>query len=266
MNHHVDTASAGRTIQSVETCFALLEKIRSEQGTDIATLSDAVGLSRSTVHHYLTTLRNRGYVVRREDGTFDIGIRFLVFGGYSRFQLPIYQHGKEGVDKLAEETGETARLVVPRFGYGITIYQSMGSDVSDAPTYVGSYEPLHSTAAGKAILAALDAAEVEDILEHRGLTEQTEHTTTDRQSLYEELERVRSSGIAFDDEEQFDGIRCVATSITALDRIVGAISVQMPIERADEQRFDEDIPGALQNAAGVIEINTTFSVWDSEDG
>ncbi len=249
-----------KTIQSVENAFRILnELLRREQAT-VTELSDVVGLSKGTVHHYLATLRNEN-VVEQVDGKYQLGLRSLSFGGAARERETVFQIGKDGVDRLAETTGETARLVVERDGYGITLHQATSADRNEVQTYLGTRENLHSTAAGKAMLSVMDN-EHKDIVSQVQLSQHTEHTIVDPAELREELADIRSSGIAFDNEEQFDGVRCVATAITTdTDDLLGAISVNGPAERIDDAMFYKEIPQALQNVAGVIEINTAYLGW-----
>jgi len=101
------------------------------------------------------------------------------------------------VDELARLTDETARLVVEHAGYGLTMYQSTGQNVTETSTHLGTMEHLHSTAAGKAFLAALPEAEVDAIIDERRRTGFTPNTIRDRDQPGEELGRVRADGVAF---------------------------------------------------------------------
>lgn len=242
-----------RTIKSVETSFSLLDEIRRRNGAGVTELADALGLSKSAVHHHVATLERRNLLTKM-DGEYRIGLRFLTYGGHARVKERIFEVGKSDVDKLARRTGETARLIVENSGYGLTIYQSTGENVADPRTHVGMMEHLHSTAAGKAFLAALPPGEVDAILDERDLTQFTSNTITDRDALHRELKQIRSRGIAFDDREQFDDVRCIATTFTAdSGDLLGAISVSAPVERIGDHRFRDELPRQLRAVAEVIE-------------
>jgi DNA-binding IclR family transcriptional regulator len=97
------------------------------------------------------------------------------------------------------------------------------------------------------------------------MTARTQHTITDEDRLYEELETVRSAGHAVDDEECFEGWFCVADSIvTPDDSVVGAISVSAPIHRIDPESFVDETAPRLTNVTGVLGINHTYSRWTRE--
>ncbi|MFC6962957.1 IclR family transcriptional regulator [Halocatena marina] len=245
--------NSSRTIQSVETTFTLLDEIRRRNGAGVTELADVLDLSKSAVHHHVATLEKENFLTKI-DGKYRIGLRFLTFGSHSRKKEEIFENGKNDADTLARKTGETVRLIVENSGYGLTLYQSTGQKVENPRTHLGMVEHLHSTAAGKAFLAALPQEEVETIIEEWGLKQFTENTITEREELQRELKQIREHGFAFDDREQFDEIRCVATTITAdSGDLLGAISIAAPIDRMDDHRFRYELPRLLQNVVEMIE-------------
>ncbi|MDJ1434628.1 IclR family transcriptional regulator [Halostagnicola sp. A-GB9-2] len=254
-------ADTGKTIQSIETMIRLLDVIRRRESVGVTELANEVGRSKSTVHHYLRTLELYD-CLEKSDGTYQLGLRFLTYGGQARFRQRIYQLAKSDVDQLAAETGEQVRLVVERGGHGIAIYQAEGEHLDYPRSYVGSVDELHCTAAGKAFLAALSPDRVAELLAETELVGYTENTITDKDVLLEELEQIRSREVAYDDEERTEGIRCVAVAITSRSgELLGAISVSGPTDRLTDERFRSKIPSQLQNIVGVVEINTTYSDW-----
>ncbi|WP_123538646.1 IclR family transcriptional regulator [Halosimplex salinum] len=256
-----DSRSGGGRIESVATAFRILEGVRERDRVGVTELADALDLPKSTVHHYLSTLASDNYLVR-EDGRYRLGLGLFTLGASARTQERIYHVAKPNVDRLAETTGEQARLVVERDGQGITLYQAAGDDVDDPPTYAGTVEDLHCTAAGKAFLAELPADRLDAFLADSSLSRRTDNTITDEDELRATLAEIRERGVAFDDEERDQGVRCVASAIS--DRsgeLLGAISVSGPSDRLTGERFRSEIPSRIRNVVGVVEFNTTYSEW-----
>jgi DNA-binding IclR family transcriptional regulator len=75
---------------------------------------------------------------------------------------------------------------------------------------LGGAQPVYCTALGKAILAYSPDIEVGQILAACRMEAKTRNTFTSAVALKRELERIRDRGYAIDDEENEDGIRCVA--------------------------------------------------------
>ncbi len=222
-------------------------------------LTEAFDLSKSSVHNYLTTLEQEGYVVREGDA-YRLGLQFLDFGGQARRNERLYDIAKDEVTALAEETGELANLLVEEHGKGISLHRAHGEDAVKTDSYIGQQVHLHNTALGNATLAHLPRERVHEILARHGMPASTENTITDRDELFEELERVREQGFALDDEARVKGLRCVAVPIVNNDDTVeGAISVSGPTSRFGEQRFREDLPARLESVANVTELNITYT-------
>ncbi|QRV17382.1 IclR family transcriptional regulator (plasmid) [Haloterrigena salifodinae] len=251
----------GKTIQSIESALEVVEVIRQKERAGVTEIANELDRSKSTIHHYVTTLTKHDYL-DKVDGEYQLSLRFLTLGGQVREREQLYHLGKDNVEELAQETGEQVRLIVERNGSGITLYQATGDRVTKPITHVGSIEELYCTAAGKVFLAELSDEELDSYLDEISFTSYTEKTITDGDALRAELEEIRDRGVAFDDEERYEGYRCVAAAISTEKReLFGALSVSAPVKRMGEERFRTDVPNQLQNVAGVVEINTTYSEW-----
>ncbi len=75
---------------------------------------------------------------------------------------------------------------------------------------VGRRVPSYCTAVGKAILAGLPEAEAGGILRRSGMQRITAKTITTLAAMRAELAATRSRGYSVDDEENEEGVRCIA--------------------------------------------------------
>lgn len=251
-------ARAKNPIKGTVRTFEILTALKELQGAGITELAGHLDLTKSNVHNYLSTLHQEGYV-RKEGTTYHVGLRLLELGAFARQQRPVYEVAKPEVRKLAEKTGERVNLMVEEHGMGAYLYHEAGSQAVKVDAYVGSRVHLHNTALGKAILAHLPEEQVNQILDWHGMAQTTEETITDRDALFDELAEIRERGIAFDREERLSSLRCVAAPVLGKNgRIEGAISVSGPKARFRGDRFEEELPEQLQQAADVIELNITY--------
>lgn len=256
-------SNSGKSVQSVHTAFDVIEFLRDRDDATVTEVADGVGMSVSSAYSHLVTLADRQYV-EKVDGRYRVGVRFLTLGGEARTAEPIFREGNRTLEELAARTGETARLVVERAGYGITLCQATGDRVETPPTYTGIQETLHSTAAGKAILAHYPRDEVKEILDERGTPRQTGRTITDREELADRLDEIRDRGVAFDRCEHFEDVVCVAGPIITEGEVLGAVSLSAPTDRRDEAWLRNEAVSEIQNATGVIKVNSTYSSWTEE--
>lgn len=246
-------------VKTARTTFAILEELKRRNEATVTELTDAFDLSKSSVHNYLSTLEADGYVAR-EGNSYRVALRLLDLGGHARRTERIYDVAKDEVTALAEETGELANLLVEEHGRGVYLHRAHGEDAVKTDSYIGQRVHLHNTALGNAILAHLSSDRVDEIVDRHGLPATTENTITDRAELADELERVRETGVAFDDEARVKGLRCVAVPIVNNnDTVEGAISVSGPTSRFQNPRFREELPANLKSVANVIELNITYT-------
>jgi len=246
------------TVKTAQTTLKILEALKRKNGATVADLTEVIGLSNSSVHNYLRTLEREGYVVK-DGNEYHVGLRFLDLGGFARRRRRIYQVSKQEVTNLAEDTGETANLLVEEKGMGVYLHRAHGEKAVETDSYIGQRVHLHNTALGKTVLANLPESQVDEIIDQHGLHQTTPETITSRQALFEELETIRDEGIAFDDEERVKGLRCVAVPIIDnFDEVVGALSVSGPTSRFRGERFTDSVPAKLESVANVIELNITY--------
>lgn len=238
----------------------IIELLTEMEEAGVTELAEALDMSKSIVHNHLSTLAERGYVLR-SDGQYQLSFKFLEIGGIKRHRSRLYHVSRPEVEKLAKETKEVANLATMEQGLCIYLHVSKGENaVKLEVIYEGQYEHMHSTAMGKAILAHLPPSEMEDIVELRGLPRITEHTITDPETLYDQFDDIVERGYAIDDGETIPGLRCIAAPIMAEDStVIGAISISGPASRLQGERFAETIPTQIQNTKNVIEINMQYS-------
>ena len=112
------------------------------------------------------------------------------------------------LQRLAEESGETANLIVPRRGATEALAQADGRHMLGATNWIGRELGLHCTAAGKVFLAfgaaSLPAGE---------LAQLTPATITDRAALDAELAAVRGRGYATLVDELEVGLSAVGAPV-----------------------------------------------------
>ena len=101
---------------------------------------------------------------------------------------------------------------------------------------------------GKAIAAELDEHEVEEIWNRSRILPLTPYTITDFEAFRRELSEIRERGYALDNEENENGVRCIAVSLKDYTgRVKYAFSISAPVSRMDNERI-------RQLAGYVLEI------------
>lgn len=256
MGSSTDTRSG---IGAIETGFAIVEAIRDRESPKLTEIADAVGVADSTAYEHLVTLQEAGYVIREADG-YRLGLQFLDHGMLAKTHYQGLIDASESViDQLVAETEETVNLVVEENGRAVYIYRSTGERGIPTNSWLGKQKPIHTLAAGKAILAHLSRDDVDEIVDTHGLAGTTAQTITSRSALDEELGRVRERGYSTNDRESDERIRAVGAPIVHDGRVDGALSVAGPADRLRDSYFEEELPDLLQGTVNEIELRLTYN-------
>jgi len=220
----------------------------SPEGMTLSQLASAVGLAKSTVHRIVGALEAEDLVGTGSDGRLRLGRGLAQLGASARGALrqelrPVLVH-------LAQETGETVDLSVLDGSHARFIDQVPSNHRLQAVSAVGVSFPLHSTANGKALLAALPPGHAAAILPPR-LQRETPHTITARRALWAELDAIRRAGVAYDREEHTEGICAVGAVVRDAYGIAGAVSIPVPASRFSER--EGALVSALHEAVAAAE-------------
>lgn len=248
----------GRTIQSVNIAFDVIDLLQEEGQMGVTEIATKLGHSKSTIHSHLRTLRERHLLVREEDG-YRLSLRFLDMATHVRDKVENYDVIRDEVSSLAEETGEIAQFGIEEHGQVSYLYKATGEYAVETRSRVGTKAPMYSTSLGKTILAYLPSDQTEDICKSMSYTPITSNTVTSPSALHDELETIRERGYGIDDEENINGLRCIAAPVKNGDTVMGAVSLTGPSSRFTEDRLHDELADHVQSTANVIELNTKFS-------
>lgn len=247
------------TVGATETSFAIVERLRDDDGTTVTEIAADLDLSKSTVHNHLRTLNRLGYVVK-EDSTYYLGLQFLNLGDAARDRTNLYEAAKPQVDELVSTVGEHGQVMVEELDRGVYIYQSKTERAIQTDSHIGTSVELYATAVGKSYLAHLPEPRRSNLLDRIELEKRTPSTFTDRERLEYELAAIRRQGFAFNTEERFVGMRAVGAPILGPDdEVLGSISVSGPSTRMNGDRYRNEIPDMVRESARIIGIRATYS-------
>ncbi|MCN9241126.1 IclR family transcriptional regulator [Streptomyces sp. RY43-2] len=212
---------------AVDKAISLLVVLgdRAHGETGVSELARRARMSKSTAYRVLGMLERNGVVERVGTG-YRLGERLHHLG------RAVYAPGAEGVRDLLlpyladlyETTRETVHLAVLHGTHVVYLAKLYGHRPTPVPSRIGGRLPAHTTAVGK-VLLAYDSDAAERVLSEP-LERFTDHTLTDPDELAAELDAIRRSGVAFDDEEYQPGLACVAAPVLSRGgRAVAALSV-----------------------------------------
>lgn len=222
------------SMRSVLVALRVMEEIATHQPVGVSELARVLGLSKTTVHRSLATLREGGWIEPADDGRalWSLSVRALIVGGRAvdshnglrSIAVPV-------MEDLRRATEETIHLMVRERGSVVLIERLDGIKPVRVFNPVGGRGPMHRTSAGKAILAAMSPADREAFLSDLGRG--TERAPgVDVRALREELAGVAARGFAINLASNQPDVHAVGAAIIGPGgKPIGAISISAPPER-----------------------------------
>lgn len=228
------------THRSLERGLAVIELLAaSPQPLPLAECARRLGLHRSTAHHLMQTLVALGWLRQEEDTrSYSLSARPYQLTGRKWSVEQLGDIAQPFLERLTRETGEGSS-VAAWVGGVVTIAAKREADgpvrvVQD----VGGQRPLYCTAVGKALAGWLPRAEVLAALGRQPMTRLTPKTITTVAAFETEVRRIRNAGYAIDDEEQFEGLRCIAMPVFChTAEVIASLCVVGPKHRMTHQKL-----------------------------
>jgi IclR family pca regulon transcriptional regulator len=213
--------------------------------------------SRSTTHRYACTLVELGYLEQDSKRRYHLGLRAADIGISAIGSLALSRQSRPHLELLRDRTAHTVSLAILDRAEILVIerlpaHRSMLEQL-DLPIGQGSRLPAHCTATGKLLLALANPTAPLRLPAELKLTRHGPRSITAKQALCTELEQIRSTALACEDEEFSDGARSLAAPIYDLDgRATAAVALSLPSSVCAAGELRGRFAGAVAEAAGRI--------------
>jgi IclR family transcriptional regulator, KDG regulon repressor len=238
-------------VQVLDRALAALEVLAGRSSEcSLVEICRTLKLHKSTAHRLMMVLEQHRLVDKNPDtGRYRLGLKLFELGSKAIAGLDLRRHAKPYLDRLQRELGETVFFCLLDEGQVFYIEKIESQQSVRTACTVGSRAPAYCTAVGKAMLAELTEAEVNQIVRRWGLKAITPNTITTNSALKAELKAIRCRGYAIDNEEKELGLRCVSAAVRGdQGKLLAALSVSGPGFRVTQERVPE-IGRAVMQAA-----------------
>ncbi|MEC5321390.1 DNA-binding transcriptional regulator KdgR [Brenneria populi subsp. brevivirga] len=241
------------SVSSVLKVFGILQALGEEREIGITELSQRVLMSKSTVYRFLQTMKSLGYVAQEgESEKYSLTLKLFELGAKALQNVDLIRSADIQMRELSALTRETIHLGALDEDSIVYIHKIDSMYNLRMYSRIGRRNPLYSTAIGKVLLAWRDRQEVNGIFENIEFTRSTPHTLCGLDALMAQLDIVRAQGYGEDNEEQEEGLRCIAVPV--FDRfgvVIAGLSISFPTIRFSEANKLEYV-GILHTAGRNI--------------
>lgn len=244
------------TSNAVERALSILELIaESKNGLGNSDLSRRLKIPKSSASYILRVLEKRAFLQRdAASGKYRLGLKLMSLTTGALKHLDAREIAKPFLeDFLRKSRLPEAHLAVLDSGRAVYV-EKVEAEKSfiKMDIWVGHRLPVHTTAIGKALVAHLPEEEVLSILKLRGMERKTRKSITTHAKFLRELEKVRKFGFAVDDEENADGVRCIASPVFDADgKVVASVGTSTVIMQLNETNLPKFVKMICETAKKI---------------
>ncbi len=229
-------------LSSIVKALRVLEIFsRDEPERGVTEISELLKIHKSSISRIISTLAFAGFLEKNPlTGKYRLGFKLVDLGSRVLGHYDLRDHASPFMVDLAKRTKEIIHLSVLDKTDIVYLDKKGEGQTLTVSTKVGGRSPAHACGMGKVLLSGLSREELEKFLASSSFAKLTPKTISEVPRLLKELDRIRKSGFAVDDEESFLGIRCVAAPIYGKNgKIEAALSITVPKQRMDQKRMEE---------------------------
>jgi len=200
-------------ISSLAKGIKVLELLAENGDLSVTEVAKQLGINRAASHRFISTLRELGYVEKNDHSQYGLTFKIFELGMKVVNRFEIRRAAPPFMQKLASLYNETINFACLNGEDVVHLDKIDSKEILRIDAPVGGRAPAYCTALGKSILAFLPQEELASYLKNVSLRPLTPNTITSKKKLKQELDRIRSNGVAVDNEELSLGLRCVGAPI-----------------------------------------------------
>ncbi|NTY35037.1 MULTISPECIES: DNA-binding transcriptional regulator KdgR [Burkholderia cepacia complex] len=227
------TAEKADSVAAVGKVFTILAALGDRREIGISELSQQLGMSKTTVHRFLQTLKTLGYVAQEgETDRYRLTIRLFELGSKALESVDLVREADLEMRRIGQLTREAVHLGAFDEDAIIYIHKIDAEYGLRMQSRIGRRNPLYSTAIGKVLLAWMSPDDARAVLAGIEFRKSTAKTLSSADAVMSILPHVRQQGYGEDNEEQEDGLMCLAVPVfDRFGRVIAGLSISFPTMR-----------------------------------
>lgn len=255
-------------IEAVDRTLRLVDLLRERGSLSVKETAEVLGVAPSTAHRMLATFVLRGFAARTGDRRYRAGPALVPERAHGPSVSQLRRAAETPLHALADRLGETVQLMVRRGGNIVFVDGVEADAVLRVTARQGDQMPAFASAGGKAILAEMSNADLEELYRN-GLPPWPTSPIGSLARLRRAMADVRRAGFGTNFEETESGVVGLGVAVHGpAAQAVAAITTAIPASRfkrtampgivealrataaAIEGRLAEGAPGGTPSAVG----------------
>lgn len=211
---------------------------QTKEGYGLGEIAVLLKIPKGSLFPVIHTLEDNKYIsIDKRTLKYTLGIKCYELGSRYISNINIAEEIQCIVKKVVSQCGETTHFAILDGKETVYLMKEESSEAIRMVSSVGKRISAHATAIGKALLSGFNQEEIKELYRN-GLDSITANTITNIEELCRQVEKIKQEKVAYESEESSLSITCVAVPIEKDGNVVAAISVSVPIFRAEQKKMD----------------------------
>lgn len=248
---------------AVDRALNIFEYLSIVKSASIKEISDKLEIPLVSTSRLVKTLVNREYLVEKKgySSQYRLGIKLLSFSQVVYEQIDLGRISDKYMKILSDATNQTSQLAILQHSSVMYISQVLPRKPVSIIAPLHTPLALNISACGKVLCSWLSPDDQQLCIDVAELTKATKNSIIDKKEYMAELEKVKVSGYALDNEEFAKGIGCMAAPIfDHTGKIIAAVGITGHIEaykdESDFARIKEKVLNASHDISRDIGYNS----------
>ena len=243
--------SAERPMGLLQRSADLVQLLADQGPLNPAEIAERIDTPRPTVYRLADALAKAALIETLPGTRIGLAGRWLRLGDNARAAMSEWRLARPILDTLAESTGQTVFLCVPRGERSVCIDWAQGRAINVLLLKPGRSLPLYAGAEGRATLA-FGVDDVDGYLARAPFIAYNARTPVTATELRHDVDRTRAQGYAISDEDVTEGIGALGAPLrtSRTGSFAGSLSIAGLAASFIEHRGD--LVDALLAAAGDL--------------
>ena len=205
-------------------------------GLTLTEIASAISAPKSSIVPVVRTMAEKKFISRnRENGKYIIGISsFLAGNAYSTTNAAL-QFIRDEMQAVVSAVNEICHLGVLDNHEVLYIAKADSEDPIRVISHIGKRLPAYCTALGKALICDWTRRDIQTAFSE-GFFPFTPRTVSSMDVLETQLEAVRITGVARDNEEVSEHLQCLAVPLRNRGHVIAALSISLPSFRLTTEK------------------------------
>lgn len=210
-------------------------------------IADMLNQPQSSVYRNLRMLKQFGYVMEANTGTYRLGYRFLEKAQIVKQDTNLTTIAMPIMRKLTAGTDETSILAAISELYSVCLGVVSSRQPVKVTAQQGQLMVLYGGASSKALLAYMPESTVDELFRNGAVKRHADGSIIDADKLKRNLQEVRARGYAVSDSEIDEGVMAYAVPVRdASQQVIASLTIAGPRERVQSKNGDELVAKLLE--------------------